>query len=62
MGSDRPVEPPHSVAFRDDQVRSATEFGNTCVGSATSDTSGRAHARTVTLAVATPPTPAQEIE
>jgi hypothetical protein len=45
------------VAFCDDQVSSAVPFGNTAVGSATMDAVGGFHARTVTLAVATPPRP-----
>ena len=56
-----PRNPLHSVVFCDDQVSSTVSFGSTSVRSATMDAIGGLHARTVTLAVATPPRPEHEI-
>jgi hypothetical protein len=66
VGSDgidpgRPENPKHSVAFCDDQVSRTVSFGSTDSRSAVSDTLGGTHPRIVTLAVATPPLPEQEI-
>jgi hypothetical protein len=45
-----------------DHVTSTAVFGSTNVRSADIDTEGGSHTRTVTLAVAAPPRPKQEIE
>jgi hypothetical protein len=56
-----PRNPLHSVVFCDDQVSNTVSFGSTSVRSATIDAVGGLHARTVTLAVATPPRPEHAI-
>jgi hypothetical protein len=59
---DRPATPWHVLASGADHVSSTAVFGTTNVRSAVIDTWGGYHTRTVTLAVATPPRPEQEIE
>jgi hypothetical protein len=59
---DRPATPRHVLASGADQVSNTAVFGNTSVRSAVIDTWGAYHTVTVTLAVAAPPRPEQEIE